>query len=184
MRKAQVQLRFFKTTPTLERKRQSGESQNTETGANDFTPHGIGSCYRFERIDRPLGERAAGWPRALRKKRRRGGRTPKPGGSTDTRDGRESVWVRVLPPPLSPLLPWRSWVEQLKVLGMGKLCESFNLKRAVEPTQRRQGAETQGFRLVVGAITHWVSYANLFFPGHLPVPYAFASWRLGVNCRF
>ena len=81
-------------------------------------------------------------------------------------------------------LPWRSWVEQLKVLGMGKLCESFNLKRAVEPTQRRQGAETQGFRLVVGAITHWVSYANLFFPGHLPVPYAFASWRLGVNCRF
>ena len=57
------------------------------------------------------------------------------------------------------------------------------LKNAVEPTQRRKGAETQGFRLVVGAITHWVSYANLFFPGHLPVPGAFASGRLGVNCR-
>jgi hypothetical protein len=28
-------------------------------------------------------------------KRRRGGRTPKPGGSTGTRDGRESVLVRV-----------------------------------------------------------------------------------------
>ena len=39
---------------------------------------------------------------------------------------------------------------------VAKLYESFNLKKAVEPTQRRKGAETQGFRLV-GAITHWVS---------------------------
>ena len=66
---------------------------------------------------------------------------------------------------------------------VAKLYESFNLKKAVEPTQRRKGAETQGFRLV-GAITHWVSYANLFFPGQFPVPCAFASGRLGVNCRF
>ena len=66
---------------------------------------------------------------------------------------------------------------------VAKLCESFNLRKAVEPTQRRKGAETQGFRLL-GAITQWVSYVNLFFPGHLPVPCAFASWRLCVNCRF
>ena len=59
----------------------------------------------------------------------------------------------------------------------------FILKEAVEPTQRRKGAETQGYRLL-GAITHWVSYADVFFPGHLPVPCAFASWRLCVNCRF
>jgi hypothetical protein len=65
---------------------------------------------------------------------------------------------------------------------VAKLYESFNLKKAVEPTQRRKGAETQGFRLV-GAITPWVSYVTLVFPGHLPVPCAFASGRLGVNCR-
>ena len=43
------------------------------------------------------------------------------------------------------------------------------LKKAVEPTHCK-GAETQGFRLL-GAITHWVSYVNLFFPSHLPVPW-------------
>ena len=64
-------------------------------------------------MDRPLGERAAGWPHALRKKRRRGGRTPKPGGSTDTRDGRESVLVRILPLRSLRSLPWRMWVEEL-----------------------------------------------------------------------
>ena len=30
-------------------------------------------------------------------------------------------------------------------------------------TQRRKGAETQGFRLL-GTITRWVSHVNLFFP--------------------
>jgi len=49
--------------------------------------------------------------------------------------------------------------------------------------QRRKGAETQGVRLL-GTITRWVSHVNLFFSRHLPVPCAFASWRLCVNCRF
>jgi len=56
-------------------------------------------------MDRPLGERAARWPSALRKKRRRGGRTPKPGGSKNTRDDRDSVLVRVLPLSFSPFPP-------------------------------------------------------------------------------
>jgi hypothetical protein len=43
--------------------------------------------------------------------------------------------------------------------------------------QRRKGAATQGFRLL-GTITRWVSPVNLFSPRHLPVPCAFASWRL------
>ena len=35
----------------------------------------------------------------------------------------------------------------------------MNLERAVEPTRRRKGAETQGFRLL-GAITRWVRYES------------------------
>ena len=45
--------------------------------------------------------------------------------------------------------------------------EAFTLEKAVEPTQRRKGAETQGFRLL-GAITRWVSHVNPFLPPHLP----------------
>ena len=56
-------------------------------------------------MDRPRGERAAGWPSALRKKRRRGGRTPKPGGDSDTHVDRDSGLVRVLPSPFSPFPP-------------------------------------------------------------------------------
>jgi hypothetical protein len=59
----------------------------------------------------------------------------------------------------------------------------INLKTAVESTQRRKGAKTQGFRLL-GTITCWVSNSNLSFPRHLPVLCVFASWRLGVNSRF
>ena len=59
----------------------------------------------------------------------------------------------------------------------------FNLEKAVELTQRRKVAETQGFRLL-GTITRWVSRMNPFLSPHLPVPCAFASWRLCVNCRF
>jgi len=68
---------------------------------------------------------------------------------------------------------------QVSVMGRGVV----EPQKAVEPTQRRKGAETQGFRLL-GAITHWVSHADLFFPRHLSVPCVFASWRLCVNCRF
>jgi hypothetical protein len=59
----------------------------------------------------------------------------------------------------------------------------FNLKTAVEPTQRRKGAETQRLRLL-STLTRWMSHLNLSFPRHVPVPCAFASWRLCVNCRF
>ena len=44
-----------------------------------------------------------GWPSALGKKRRRGGRTPKPGGDSDPREGRDSGLVRALPPPFPPV---------------------------------------------------------------------------------
>ena len=49
------------------------------------------------------------------------------------------------------------------------------LKKAVEPTHCK-GAETQGFRLL-GAITHWVSYVNLFF---LVIFLSLAPLPLGV----
>ena len=59
----------------------------------------------------------------------------------------------------------------------------MNPKNAVEPTQRRKGAETQGFRLL-STITRWVNPLNLSFPCHFPVLRVLASWRLCVNCRF
>ena len=39
-------------------------AQNTESAANELPPHAIGGGYRFERMNRPLGARTAGWLRA------------------------------------------------------------------------------------------------------------------------
>ena len=43
---------------------------------------------------------------------------------------------------------------------------TFNLENAVEPTQRRKGAETQGFRLL-DTFTRWVNRLKPVFP--LPI---------------
>ena len=62
---------------------------------------------------------------------------------------------------------------------VAQLCESFNLKKAVEPTQRRKGAETQGFRLV-GAITPLGELCKPVFPWSSSCPWRlclWASWR-------
>jgi len=40
-----------------------------------------------------------------------------------------------------------------------------------------QRKKTQGFRLP-GTFTRWVRDLSLPFPPHLPIPCAFASWRL------
>ena len=57
---------------------------------------------------------------------------------------------------------------------VAKLCESFNLTKAVEPTQRRKGAETQGFRLL-GAISP-VQYPLLNPCYTHPKPLVFPSY--------
>ena len=67
--------------------------------------------------------------------------------------------------------------------GCNPEIQHLTLKRAVDRTQRRKGAETQRFRLL-STRTRWASHSNRFFHRYFPVPCAFASWRLCVNCRF
>jgi arylsulfatase A-like enzyme len=57
------------------------------------------------------------------------------------------------------------------------------LKNTVEPTQRRKGAKSQGFRLL-GTLARQVSNSSWSFPPYLPVSCVLASWRLCVNHRF
>jgi hypothetical protein len=66
--------------------------------------------------------------------------------------------------------------------AISTIAVQMNLKKAVKPTQRRKGAETQGLRLM-GTTTCWGSHLDLPFPRHLLVLRVFASWRLCVNRR-
>jgi hypothetical protein len=54
------------------------------------------------------------------------------------------------------------------------------LLKVIEPTQRRKGAETQGFGFLSSFI-RWVSDSSPSFPSHLPALCVFASWRRCVN---
>ena len=75
---------------------------------------------------------------------------------------------------------WRGSATD-KVLEKRTILWILGEKRPVEPTQSRNGAETQRFRLL-SIITRWVNHLNLSFPCHLPALCVLASWCLCVNC--
>ena len=78
-------------------------------------------------------------------------------------------WTCPIPiePPQTPVFDQPSLSRPLS-RGIST-AERFNLKNACEPTQRRKGAKTQGFRRV-GTFTRWVSKLKPVFLSPSPCP--------------
>src|ERR1035441_5770510 len=80
-------------------------------------------------------------------------------------------------------MPSRTLAEATRQTGQRNK-QALTLKNAVESTQRRKGAKTQGFRFP-GTFTRWVSKFEPVFPSQSPCPHCvFASLRFCVDCHF
>ena len=76
--------------------------------------------------------------------------------------------------------PWKVRLLFARDVAGNRRRMGISLRSAVASTQRREGAETQGFRLL-GTFTRRGTNSSPSFPPRLPAPCAFASWRLCVN---